>query len=368
MSVFTRSNASRRPIHTLVASIAVGAVSCVTLAACSSSGSAGKTDDSPKTPIAALTAGVGKLAGAKSLSVELSAKPDAVLLTEIEAPEHGDPIFDPANKAMEGGLDIKVTVSADKALKSLTPSDIPNIDIDVKAAGTEYLDVRSVKGALYLKLDAADTISVAGHRANRYLKGLQSPRVPASLQPAIQSLMAGKWVGVSATDLKSLVQLGENFGGGRLGGQNATSLESQISKIAQAALEAVQDDPSAIVFDDQGNGQIDVTVSENKLGQALQKAIDPLWASMYGTDSGVTTPRAINWLLGSDGQIKFGTKLAGGALSELQIDALQFVPAGSVSGRLPIDLKLSSKAPAVTAPSGVTIVNVMAALGALHSN
>jgi len=350
--------------------IAVGAVASLALTACSSSGTAGSSSGGGKSPAENLAAGVSKLQSGKAASFEISLQPDAAAIAAMNKDETDASAAAVTQKLFgNGGLDIKVTVSADKALKDLKASDSDQVsyDVTIKAGGTDFLDLRTVKGALYLKVDVPDAVALAGQSASSIQALASSPEIPPALHGAVQAIMAGKWVGVSAADLKSVTQLLQTFGGtGDLTGANPSAPDQlQITQFTTALVQALTKDAT---ITDKGNNELEITGKVKTLGQDLLQAVQPLLSSLPPSSKADLdkSKESLNSIPDTQ-TITFDAWLSGGALSELKIDLFQFAPADKTGGgHLPLDAKFSNSAPSVSAPDGVTNIDVQQVLGWLQ--
>jgi hypothetical protein len=349
--------------------IAVGTVSSLALTACSSSGTSGTGGTGSKTPAEALSAGVSKLSDGKAASFEISLQPDAAAIAAMNKDETDPKAAAVAQKLFSnGGLDIKVTVSADKALKDIKAGDTDqaSTDIAIKAGGTDFLDLRTVKGALYLKVDVPDVAALSGQSASSLSALTQNPEIPATLQPAIQAIMAGKWVGVSAEDLKSVEQLAQTFGGtGDLSASPSSPDQTQISQFTTALVTALSKDAT---ITDKGSGQLEITGKVKTLAQDLLQSFEPLLSALPSASKTDLdkTKESLNSIPDTQ-TITFDAWLSGGALTEIKIDVLQFAkPSEAGGGHMPLDAKFSNSAPAVSVPDGVTNIDVKSVLGSLQ--
>jgi len=191
--------------------IAVGAVAGLSLTACSSSGSTGSGTESTsgKTPTEALAAAVHNISNGNAESFQLSIKPDDAMIAAMNKDNKGDPQSAAIVKSVfgNGGIVVKFTASSSKPLKDLKPGENPNVEFDITAGGTDLMDMRSVAGALYAKVNVPQFLQFSGKSASSVTS--QLGQVPPDFQAPLQALMADKWVGVSAQDLKGLEQMAQ---------------------------------------------------------------------------------------------------------------------------------------------------------------
>ena len=133
---------------------------------------------------------------------------------------------------------MKFTVSSYKPLKDLKPGESPNVEFDVTAGGTDLMDMRSVAGALYAKVNVPQFLQLSGKSASSVTS--QLGQVPPDFQAPLQALMADKWIGVSAQDLKGLEQMAKTLGQGDLSSlptaASSTSAGAQVLGNVEAQL------------------------------------------------------------------------------------------------------------------------------------
>ena len=221
MPVQTTSIPGKRPVRALTMTIAVGAVSGLALTACSSSGSTGSGGsggtNGSKNPTEALAAAVHNISSGKAESFQLSLKPDDAMIAQMNKDSSTSPQDAAIAKSLfgNGGIVVKFTASANKPLKDLKPGESPNVEFGVTAGGTDFFDIRSVGGALYAKANVPQIAQLSGKSTADLTAAMG--QVPPDFKAPVQALMAGKWVGVSAQDLKGLEQMAQTLGQGDLG-------------------------------------------------------------------------------------------------------------------------------------------------------
>lgn len=351
--------------------IAVGAVAALSLTACSSSGSTGSGNESTsgKTPTEALAAAVHNISNGDAESFQLSIKPDDAMIAAMNK-DSSDPQSAQAVKSMfgNGGIVVKFTASSTKPLKDLKPGENPNVEFDVTAGGTDLMDLRSVAGALYAKVNVPQFLQMSGKSASSLngQLGLVSPDWKA---PA-QALMADKWVGVSAQDLKGLEQMAQNLGQGDLSSPtsaSSTSAGSQVlGNVESQLMKALTQDATVT---DKGSGQYQVSGKVKTIGQDLLQALGPVMNTVPGkSKADIDKMRASLNSVPDSENITFDIWVKSNQISELQVDLAQFLPATKTGGgHLPIDAKFSQSAGSVSAPSDVTNIDVQKLLSAFGS-
>jgi hypothetical protein len=345
--------------------IAVGAVAGLSLTACSSSGSAGSGS---KSPTEALAAAVRNVSNGNAESFQLTVKPDDAMIAAITK-QSDNPQDAQLAKSLfsNGGIVVKFTASASKPLKDLKAGENPNVELDLTAGGTDFLDVRTVKGAVYAKVNMPQLLQLSGKSASS-LTG-QFAQAPADFQVPLQALMAGKWIGVSASDVKGLEQMLQSFGSGGDLGSNPTSSSTgsagtqMLAGIESELMKALTQDANVT---DKGNGQYQVSGKVKTIGQDLLQAVTPALNAVPGKSKTDIDKLRQNLNSVPDSEnMTFNIWTKSGQISELQVDLAQFMSAtDSNGGHLPIDAKFSQSASSVSAPSDVTNVNVQKLLGA----
>jgi len=348
--------------------IAVGAVAGLSLTACSSSGSTGSGNESTsgKTPTEALAAAVHNISNGNAEGFQLSIKPDDAMIAAMNK-DSSDPKSAAIVKSVfgNGGIVVKFTASSSKPLKDLKPGENPNVEFDVTAGGTELMDMRSVAGGLYAKGNVAQFLQLSGKSASDLTAAMG--QIPPQLQAPVQALVAGKWVGVSAQDLKGLEQMAKSFGGGDLGAATTASPNTQLlAGVETSLMKALTQDATV---KDAGGGKYEVSGKVKVIGQDILSALGPAMSSIPGKSKADLdkTRESLNSIPDSE-VVTFDVWLKNNQISELQLDLAQFLPKDqSGGGKLPLDAKFSQDAAKVSAPDGVTNINVQELLGSLGS-
>lgn len=359
----TTSIASKRSVRALTMTIAVGAVAGLSLTACSSSGSTGSGNESTsgKTPTEALAAAVHNISNGNAEAFQLSIKPDDAMIAAMNK-DSKDPQSAQIVKSVfgNGGIVVKFTASSSKPLKDLKPGENPNVEFDVTAGGTDLMDMRSVSGALYAKVNVPQFLQLSGKPASSLTS--QLGQVPPDFQAPLQALMADKWVGVSAQDLKGLEQMAQTLGQGDLGSTptaaSSTGAGSQMLANVEAQLMKALTQDATVT--DKGSGQYQVTGKVKTIGQDVLQALGPVLNSVPGKSKADMDKMrsSLNSVPDSE-NITFDIWVKSNQISELQVDLAQFLPADKTGGgHLPVDAKFSQSAGSVSAPSDVTNIDV----------
>jgi hypothetical protein len=306
-------------------------------------------------------------------SFQLSLKPDDAMLAAMSK-DSTDPKSAQMAKTLfgNGGIVVKFTASASKPLKDLKSGENPNVELDLTAGGTDLFDMRSVSGALYAKINMPQVMQLSGKSASSLNSQLGS--VPPDFQAPLQAVLAGKWVGVSAQDLKGLEQMAQNFGaGGDLTGSSPTSSPTSSSPGTQMLAGIESELMKAMTQDatvnDKGNGQYEVTGKVKTIGQDVLQAVTPVLNSVPGkSKTDIDKLRqSLNSVPDSE-NITFDVWVKSGQISEFQVDLAQFLPAAKTGGgHLSVDAKFSQSASSVSAPSDVTNIDIQKLLSSFGS-
>jgi hypothetical protein len=365
----TTSISGKRPVRALTMTLAIGAVAGLSLTACSSSGTSNGGsggDASGKTPTEALAAAVHNISNGNAESFQLSIKPDDAMIAAMNKDSSAKDQQTAKSLLGNGGIVVKFTVSSDKPLKDLKAGENPNFEMDFTAGGTDFMDMRGVAGALYVKVNMPQFAQLSGKSTTDL--SAQLGQVPADFQAPLQALMADKWIGVSASDLKGLEQMMKSLGNGDLGSSTPTTAPStqMLAGLETQLMKALTQDASVT---DQGGGKYQVTGKVKTIGQDVLAAITPTLSSVPGkSKADIDKAReGLNSVPDSE-NVTFDVWVKGGQINELQVDLAQFLPATKTGGgHLPVDAKFSQNANSVSAPSDVTNVDVQKLLSSFGS-
>jgi hypothetical protein len=364
--VFATNSSSiprKRPARVVAMTIAVGTASVLALSACASKGAAGAGatgGTGAQSPAAALTASVDNIYSGNSASFDLTFQPDAAAIAAMNASTPADQQATTSKLFGNGGLDVKIQISADKPLKDLSATDVPNASVSVSLGGKDYLDVVSVGGAVYLKADVPDALTLAGLPSSIVTGELG--KLPPAIQAPAQAALAGKWLSISAADLKSIEALAQTMGGGDNAAPAVTPSPGEAAALTQALLNGLTKDTT---ITDKGSGELQISGQTKAVAQDVLQSVQPVLGSLPGvakTDFGKIQTQ----LAGLPSQnATFDVWIKGGVLSEVNVDVLQFAK-DKTAGHAPLDLKLTQNSGAINAPSGATAIDlqsIMAGLG-----
>jgi len=147
------------------------------------------------------------------------------------------------------------------------------------------------------------------------------------------------------------------FGGGDLSSAPTAGNPMGMTQIPATVITALSKDAT---ITDKGAGKLEISGKAKTLAQDLFQAADPLLANVPGSSKTDVDKMKESLAQIPDSQtLTFDVTLKDGAVSELSIDLAQFLPATDTGGgHLPLDMKISQSAPAVSAPSGVTMLDI----------
>lgn len=361
MTVLDSHIARKRPARLAATTIAIGTASMLALSACASSGKSGTSGTGNSSPAQTLASSFSKFGSGTSASFELTLKPDAAMIAAMTKGAAAKGAAFTQKLLNNGGIDVKVSVSGTKPLKDLTSTDPPSTDFTVSAGGKQYLDLRVVGGALFLKVNVADALTASGTPAGA-LSALAA-KVPPTFLPAVQALESGNWVTISAADLKSVETLMSTLGSGATApAAGATVNPTQAAQAASALVAALLKDATVT---DKGNGQLAVSGSEQAIAQDILQAVEPLLGSVPTLPKDSLAKAKASAAKLPTTPVTFDAWIKNQSLSEIQIDLAQFLSADKAGGgHLPLDLKLSNSAATLSAPSGATPIDIKSLLGA----
>jgi hypothetical protein len=314
----------------------------------------------------ALAAAVHNISTGKAESFQLSLKPDDAAIAAMNKDSTKQDAAIAKSLFGNGGLVVKFTVSSDKPLKDLKPDETPNVDFSVTAGGTDFADLRMVGGALYFKANVPQILQLSGKSTSDVTAAMG--QVPPAVQAPVQALLAGKWVGVSAQDFKGLEQMAKSMGGGDLGSATPAAPDTKLLAGVEASLMKALTQDATVT--DKGSGKFEVTGKVKVIGQDVLQAVGPVLSSVPGKSKADLDQLREGLNSVPDSQtVTFDVWLKNNQISELQLDLAQFAKKDEVNGgHLPLDAKFSQDAAKVSAPDGVTNVDVQKLLGSLSGS
>ncbi len=155
-------------------------------------------------------------------------------------------------------------------------------------------------------------------------------------------------------------------GGGDLTATPSAPNQTQVAQLGSALITSLTKDATVT---DKGNGQLEVTGKVKTIAQDVLQAAGPLLGNLPAktkTDLAKAKDGLAN--IPDSQYVTFDVWLSGGALTELKVDLAQFLPTSQTGGgHMALDMKISQSAPAVTAPSGATLVDVKKVIAGLTS-
>lgn len=340
--------------------ITAGGALCATIALLlTGCGGSSSGDSSNLSARQELSKGVSALGNSDKLTADLKV---AVTKGQLLALNSGQPKDQQITGRVAGliaGTDIVVVLRTPdgKTLSQATKAGANKkpLEVSMKADvdNTDVFDVRQVAGALYLRADVKKILSLAGSGAPDI--ATLKAQVPQQLGFA-QAALDGKWVSISAADLKKLTT---QLGGGSAQQPNEGQREQfllQLNKIVNSDVTVRRVDTG-----DSGDHLLASGNARMLVGD-LVKAVQSI-APGNPAVAAFDPTKVPNKNVALDAYVKDGT------LSALSLDLTQFASgqdAKDLAGKhLPIRVDFTQDAATIQKPDGATPVNVTALLGIL---
>jgi hypothetical protein len=248
-------------------------------------------------------------------------------------------------------ISIAVRTTSGQALSAVKSPTQEDADILVDLGGAPLFELRLVNAVFYAHLDAAALGRVGDSSAEQRIRA--EARHFAQI-PAFRAFFSGQWISLSYQQIRSIESQIP-------GGSTSTGQGSQIL----AAIEHVftSDTTFTKVGSRAGGTLIAMTGNVRTLVSGLVNAIksaEPLIASRLNSFHAARVPSR---------NVTVDAVVRGGVLQQFSLNLAQFASAterAKLHGMaLPLDADFSQSAPAVTAPTGATPVNLGQLFGAL---
>lgn len=315
-------------------------ISAAVLTACgsSSSGGGGHTNDSSSAPATELSNAIQSLTSGPTLTTTLALDTTAANLVKITG-EDGDEPLTARQAGLISGAHITIEVAAPSGKTVATGKTGNAFSLVGASGGTTYFSLRNVGDTMYAQIDFKDLLSDAGQSATYPDMQAHAAKLPGF----VQALFDGKWVSISHDTISAIEGAVAGVTPGGLGSP------SDLLKLA-----------NKLRADLLG----DLTVTRNVIGDtdvlALSGNLKDL-AKTFFHDLAVAVPstKSLLHLVELSGIpnkiLKATASVTGGALSRFEFDFGQFSP--GQKDTLPVVATFAKLGPAITAPSGASVVN-----------
>ncbi|MER5635942.1 hypothetical protein ABT095_03170 [Kitasatospora sp. NPDC002227] len=303
----------------------------------------------------------GKLGEGKSVKAVLSLNATADQLVAFDKASSSEDKIDAKTAAAIAGTTLSVAVTSDKPLKeaeSAAKAQGQSGDATFGAKGMSleyllaskdgkaYLDVRSIDGKPYLKLDAEGLLALTGQDSAELKSFLDE--VPAELK-IVKDALGDKWVSL---DPKLLTELSKGMPGAAGKPSAAPSMDP---KAAESLVQSLKDTfTRSVSFEDRGTKDgVDhiVAIADAKaLADGFANAAKPLAGKLPGfKDLPTGAPSDL-----TNNKVDIDLFLKDGTLTSLSFDLAQLDDKAGKDVHVPVKLALSQDAGQIQAPAGAT--------------
>lgn len=347
--------------------MAVGAIGAgMTLGACSSSKAAGSASPGSQSvssadPQQAVVTAVSGLGQASSVGARFSipitqsqaqqiAKKGGSTLTaaQAQALSTGSLFFSESTGGGEG-------IDSGQALHDPANS----YDFGLSFGSTTPLEFRYTGQSLYLKADVTQLLTDVGQPASKAASFQSALTQINTAVPGISDLNQGKWVEISHASLQALaptLKQAEAQGGSST--PNPAALQQSALKLRTAVTSALRTDSTfARVGSSGGRTEYSVTVQVHNLLSTLAPSLESAFGSVPSVGSKLSSQ-----ITKAESSVPAGQTavvdvyVAGGKLSEADVDINQFAGNQKLGFPVPIRMSLTTPGP-ISAPSGATMLD-----------
>lgn len=323
--------------------------SAILLAGCGSSSSSGGggggsvgtgTNNSSQAPGSELASAVTALGNVSTLTASLKLGATASQISDL-ATANSSTLTSAETNAIAGAqISIEVSAPSGKKLSDLGGGTGPAaFDFTISDNGTNFISLRSVNQTVYVQADLKDLLNTIGKGST--FASLQGES--AALPSFAQALIAGKWISLPESTLKSL----ESTLGAAAG--TASPNPAQQQQILGALQTILTNDVTVTRVSSGSTDKLDLSANLRTLVTgfigSVSSAVPAAGSALSGVD-----PSSV-----PDENIALTASVTGGALSELSIDLGQFDHKEKVS--FPLNLSFTGGGSAVAAPSGAVAVD-----------
>jgi hypothetical protein len=305
-----------------------------------SSTAPGGSNNSSQTPAAELHNALAALGKGSTLDASIKLGASASDIMALAQANNSSISSTEANAIAGAAISFEVVAPSGKTISDLSGADANagNVNFSISDNGTNFFSVRALDQKVYIQVDLKDLFSAIGKSAEYQ----QFSGEAAALPPFLQALVAGKWISLPESSLKSL---SSSVPGGTASTPNPAQQHQFLT-----ALESILTQDVTVARTSTGSTD-DLTLSGNTqtIAQGLISALTSAVPSVAGELGGAGTGNVPSKNVTIDAQV------TGGALSQLSIDLGQFDTKKMVS--FPVDVDFARSGPAISAPSGAVAVD-----------
>jgi hypothetical protein len=321
------------------------------LAACGSASSGGhpaNAANSDSTPAVELESAIHTLGDAQTLNLTLSLGASGADLLQIASGLGGDgPTKAQADAIGNDHIGVEIQAAPGKTLRDGAGGGA--FALTLGDPSKDYFTLEQVAGALYGQIDLRYFLGLVNGAPS--FNSLQ--RKVAGAPAFVQDALAGKWISLPASTLKSLAGLAVGQTGG-------TPSASKLASLRDKALSTLLADVQVTRASTGATDDLKVTFQLRQLISDEYAAIAPVITSLVPGGTAALPPLKATDI--PDVTVHFDAFVTNGALSKVVLDAGQFDTKEHIS--VPIDLNISQQGPTIAAPSDATPID-FASIGQL---
>jgi len=334
--------------------LAVVAGASMALTACGSNATASK---SPTQALESATAALGK---SSSVSVRASLDLSPSQLAQLAKQSNSKLTQGQLRAISEGAIYFEEATGHGEPLDSAKARTDPDnsYDVGLSIGSTSPIEFRYVSQNIYLRLDLVQLASEL-QRPLSGLSGLESQAAKINaVIPGVSALLAGSWVEISHASLAPLLSLAKTFASSS--GSPAPSGAS-TSKLASELAAALKSNTTITSAGSSGGRQVyDVTIRVKQFAEDYVKDLNAFLSSLpagTGSKEAQSLGTEVSKIPANQ-TAKLTAYTSGGRLVEVTLDLNQFAPQSSkMPFNVPLELQFGT-APAISAPSGATMVDL----------
>jgi hypothetical protein len=338
----------------IAAWLAAGALALAAGCGSSSSGGAsqGAANNSSAPPKTELSDALHALHDGQALTTTLSLGTTSANLIALSGEGGDTPLTQQQADLISSARLVIATVAPEgKTLAqeaAATPNSDGSVSISGSAGGTTYFTLLSVNHTFYFQLDLKDLLGDVG-QAQQYDMILRQAAAVPNLPPFVNAFLAGKFVSLPLSTLKNFSSFMQGFVEGALPGgiPSQTQIRAMINQVTAAV-------SADLTVSRTATGTTDKFVITGNVRNIARDLLSTLQSALpQGIGSQIDPAQADQV---PDQDLSVDAEVTGGALSRLSFDAGQFSP--HHKDTLPVVATFARSAPAISAPSGATAVDL----------